>query len=300
MARHTVLILILTALAATACSKPAAPRPVAGQLRLVSLSPALSRTLVDFGLEDRIVGRSRWCDFLPTTTPAVGDLLTIDYEQLVALAPTHVLVQAPKDGPDDRLVALAAERGWKLESWSGLDTIDDIERLVRELPSVLYAPGTDALAAATRRASGLLNDIAAALAPARDGDADLWRGSTLLVHHLDPVGVSGRETFLHDVLVRLGGVNAVTASGWPTLTLEDVTRLDPGAIVVLSTDPDAAADPRHAAGALADLDVEAVRHGRIAVLTHPDAQRPCTGIIGVARELRSILRVFARADGAAR
>ncbi len=291
--RAVLSLVLLPVVLGSSCTGPADPAAASGEPRIVSLSPALTRTLMDFGLESRIVGRSRWCDFLPESVPIVGDLLTVDYERIIALAPTHLFVQAPEDGVDGRLAALAAERGWTLATWTGLDTIDDIERLVRELPALLYPPGTPALEEASRRASALLNDIAAALAPARDGDPKVWRGTTLLVHHSEPVGVSGRATFLHDVLVRLGGVNAVQAAGWPSLTLEDVTRLDPGAIVIVTTDR-AADDPERAAGVLAELDVAAVRDGRLAVLTHPDAQRPCTGIIGVAQEMRKVLRALAR------
>ena len=55
----------------------------------------------------------------------------------------------------------------------------------------------------------------------------------------------------------------------------------------------AVTDPIAAAGVLATLDVEAIRTGRVALLTHPDALRPCSGIIGVAREMRGALRGLA-------
>ena len=142
MGRPSPFPLVLPAVAALlsilgACTEPdQRGEPPTGpecidELRLVSMSPALSRTLVDFGLARRIVGRSPFCDFLDDAVPIVGDLRNINYERLIELAPTHVLVQAE---PEEKLLALAAERGWRIGRWGTIDTIDDIERTVRELP----------------------------------------------------------------------------------------------------------------------------------------------------------------------
>ena len=49
------------------------------ELRIVSLSPAISRTLIDFGLQDRIVGRTPHCASIDPSIPVVGDLINIDY-----------------------------------------------------------------------------------------------------------------------------------------------------------------------------------------------------------------------------
>jgi iron complex transport system substrate-binding protein len=287
---------ILTAVivaALVACAPPdEGPEATAGDaaatgLRIVSLSPAISRTLVDLGLEDRIVGRSPYCTFLDADVPVVGDLLNVDYERIVRLEPTHLLVQAPRDGADPRLLATAERYGWHVGTWTALDTIDDIERLLRDLPAVLAAPdGTDT-SATVARAADLLNAMAVALAPAAGGDG-AWRGPTLLVSQVDPVLAFGRATYLHEVLLRLGASNVVTSDGWLTLTLEDVARLDPPAIIIVR--PDAHdADPVEAAAALARLDIDAARSGRIAVLAHPDALMPCSGIIEVAAEMRDAL-----------
>ncbi len=153
------------------------PAHPTGALRIVSMSPAISRTLIDFGVEDKIVGRSAWCASLDPAIPVAGDLYDIDYERLIRLEPTHVLVQPPSTGLDPTLQRLAAERGWIIGRWR-FDTIDDIEQMVREVPGVLYPQSGDARAAASARAADLLNRMAAALTPGR---AAPWSGRTLLV-----------------------------------------------------------------------------------------------------------------------
>jgi ABC-type hemin transport system substrate-binding protein len=263
------------------------------EMRIVSLSPAISRTLMDFELADRIVGRSAFCDCLDQSIPVVGDLHQVNYERLIELKPTHVLLQPAAGGTDRKLAELAGTHGWKIGQWEGLNTIDDIEGLVHDLPWLLCEDDDEQRLKMAGRVAELVNEIAGALSP---GPGETWRGTTLIVHTVQPVGVFGHGTYLHDVLTRLGGINAVSSEGWTELSLEDIATLNPQAIVIIRPGGDADADPMEVAGPLGRLQIDAATHGRIAVLTHPDALRPCTGIIGVAAEMRRLMRKFCQSD----
>ncbi|MHC4588859.1 MAG: ABC transporter substrate-binding protein, partial [Planctomycetota bacterium] len=265
------------------CSSEPREQPAAAP-RIVSLSPALSRTLLDLGLGDLIVGRSAFCGTLSADIPVVGNLYEVDYERLIRLDPTHVLIQPPAAGPDPQLQRLAGRHGWTIAPWT-INTIEDIEQVIRDLPGVLYPDRADEQAMAAGRAAAVLNDIAAALSPARGRS---WHGRTLLVSDTEPVWVFGHGTYLHDVLAALGGANAVDAEGWVELSLEDVVRLDPEAIVIVRDHGSSDVDLIEAAGPLARIDTAASRHGRIAVLWHPDAKLPSSGIVGVAKEMRRV------------
>lgn len=253
--------------------------------RIVSLSPALSRMLVDLGLGDEIVGRTPYCTALPDSVPVVGDLRNLPLEDLVRVRPTHVVVQTPRAGVDPALVDLAGRLGWHLESWAALDDLDDIARVLAELPTALAVDESER-AELAGRAGRIQADIDAAVAAGTD-TATRWRGRVLLVHATDPVGVYGTETYLDDVLGALGAENAAPVRGWGTLSLEDVVRLDPEAIVMIA--PGARVDADTALGPLADLDVEAVRDGRVALLRDPEALLPSTSVRSVARELAAVL-----------
>jgi len=169
---------------AVGCGNTPEPQPTTpGQPRIVSLSPAVSRTLLDFGLQQQIVGRSRWCASLDPAIPVLGDLYEINYEWLLRLHPTHVLVQpAASTGLDPTLERLAAEHDWVVGHWR-INTIADIEQMVRDLPAVLFPQGDPCRETAAARAADLLNRIDVALTPRR---ADLWSGRTLLVADVDP------------------------------------------------------------------------------------------------------------------
>src|SRR5262245_61670957 len=150
--------------------------------RIISLSPAISRTLVDFGLADRVVGRTPHCDALDRSIPVVGDLLNVDYEQIIRLNPTHILVQPPASGADPHLLELAKQRAWKVGQWH-LNGRDDIEQMVRELPGALFVDGSPELAGAMAKSAEILNSIAEALSP---GTQPLFRGRTLMISAVDP------------------------------------------------------------------------------------------------------------------
>lgn len=256
--------------------------------RIVSLSPAISRTLKDFGIEDRIVGRTPWCESIDESIPVVGDLYNLDYEALVKLRPTHVLVQPPATGVDRTLKALAEEKGWRVGQWR-LDSIEDVEAMVRDVPAVLAGTDAQMLDDLSSRAAELLNRLAAARSP--HGEA-VFQGRTLLVIGFDPVMAFGPGSYVHDLLVSMGGRNAVTAGAYTTLNLEDVVRLAPGAIIIVKPLAGEEVDPFDLLGPLADVEVEAVTADRVAILDHPDAAMPSTGLIGVADELREILVSF--------
>ncbi|MHC5005021.1 MAG: TroA family protein, partial [Planctomycetota bacterium] len=123
--------LVVTLAALVACGRePAAPPPAGDGPRIVSLSPAISRALVDLGLGDRVVGRTPFCAALDPALPVVGDLQHVDFERLVRLAPTHVLVQPASTGVDPRLAGLADRHGWSLQHWT-LNDVADVIELVR-------------------------------------------------------------------------------------------------------------------------------------------------------------------------
>jgi ABC-type hemin transport system substrate-binding protein len=250
-------------------------------LRIVSLSPAVSRTLVALGAEGQVVGRTPFCAALDASIPVAGDIEGADYERLIRLAPTHLLVQPPIQGIDPELERLAARKGWALGAWH-LDGIAEVRGLIDDLPDLLDA-GDGAL---RRRADRLLAALDACVTP--DGATPPWSGRTLMLSHVDPPMAFGRGTYLDELLGSLGGVNAVEARGWASLTLEDVVRLDPSAIIVVR--PGAATGLMPALVApLEGMNVEAVRTGRVAWLGHEDAFLPSAGIIDVASDLRRVL-----------
>jgi ABC-type hemin transport system substrate-binding protein len=271
--------------AESASTAPAPPRAMA-DVRIVSLSPAITRTLADMALASRIVGRTPHCRSVKQSIPVVGDLVNVDYEQLVRLKPTHILVQPPATGIDQHLTDLATQQGWILHTWK-LNNVDDIEQLVRDLPGVLFADGSPELADAARNSARILNDIAKAIAP---GQRTTFQGRVMIVNSVDPVLAAGGGTYLNDILVAQGGVNAVTDRGWVQLSMEDVARIDPDAIIVVNSGD--ANGPQELLGPLWETQISAVMKRLLGAIRHPDAQLPSSAVVEIAAEMRRNLQVF--------
>src|SRR4051794_8829475 len=61
--------------------------------RIISLSPNTTETLFAVGAGDRVVGRSRYCDYPPEAAhiPAVGGYVDVSFEAVLALHPDLVV-----------------------------------------------------------------------------------------------------------------------------------------------------------------------------------------------------------------
>ncbi|MCA9285461.1 MAG: ABC transporter substrate-binding protein, partial [Phycisphaerales bacterium] len=260
------------------------PPPHRDDLRIVSLSPALTRALLVLGLGDRIVGRSRYCTGLPATVPVVGDLREHDSELLVQLHPTDIAVQPPSTGIDPGLEALARTHGWRLHGHR-LDTIDDIRSTVRSLGRELAPADPLEAEELSRRAEDALAAIDHGLAELAADPIPEGASPVLLLFSTEPPMAFGQRTYLGELLRTVGGRNAVTAEGYPELSLEDVVRLAPSTVVLVRGDAAGTAsfDP------LRSLSVPAVVGGRLVELNEPDALIPGPNVVGVAKALRRCL-----------
>ena len=257
--------------------------------RIVSLSPALSRMLVDFGLEKNVVGRSNYCESLSSGVPVIGNLTHIDFEKLLRLSPTHLFAQPPIAGIDPTLQKLAAEHDWTLITQQPA-TLTDVRTMVAELPDAFDAQQTRKLHDQLEvRAQKLLDDLNDAVSPLQDiqRNAPL---QVLIITPGEPVTAFGRETYLSQTMQSIGGnafTNRLEDPAWAIISLEQLVRRQPDALLIVSTTGDVDTT------LYTSLDIPAVTHNRIAILTHRDSQLPSTSIVEVAGELRNILTQWA-------
>lgn len=262
-------------------SPPAATPGDAKAVRVVALSPAIAVTLADLGLADRIVARHAYDNFSNPALPVVGDQSGIDYESLVRVNPTHVLLEWGSRDPPPRLTALAASRGWTVRTFKLL-TLADIRSATGELAALVGGP--DAAAAAER----LVREMDHAWAP-RPG-LGVRVGTTLTLYWTDPVGAAGPGSFHEQILRGLGVRPAdVGRSPYAVLDPETVRRMDPDTILLIMPDADVR-DPAALLGPLSHMDLRAVRERRVAVVTDRFGQTPCSRLGGVAEAMADALQ----------
>jgi len=271
------------------------PIHTGGAPRIVALGPSVGIILQDLGLEEFVVGRHGWDLALDPELPVCGDLNGIDYENLIGVRPTHVLLEWGSQEAPRRLESLSAERGWTLRTFDLL-SLDDIESCVDEVGG-LFA---DELAEGTLE--GLRGEMARAWSP-REG---VFEGSVLLLAQTNPPAGVGPGSFHHQVLERIGGRPAIVEGGrWVRFDTEDIVRMAPEGIVLIAPRERGASQEDVTAEGLVErlgpLDREAipaVREGRLALIDHPHAHTSSTAMIGLADEVAAILeRWTSQRDG---
>lgn len=189
-------------------------------MRIVSLCPSTTETLVELGLAESLVGVTRFC-IHPADVVArlvkVGGTKDPNLARIRALRPDLVLMNAEENRQPDH-EALAAD----------LRVDVTHPRTVKEVPALLRHFGT--LTETAERAevhAVALEQALAALRPARQP----W--SYLYLIWRDPWMAAGPGTYIDDLLGLAGGVNVVTAPDYPAV---DVGALRP-AVVLLPDEP---------------------------------------------------------------
>ena len=216
----TAVLLAVTSACGRAPAE-AAHAPGAGSAtRIVSLSPALTRTVCMLGGQGAVVGRTPWCE--APDAVVVGTLEDRDLEAIAALRPTLILRQSRTADP--ALETVAASTGATVHTWH-FDGVDDVRSGLDPLAKLLAAGG---IAGAEAAARDLVARHQQAIAvPVRS------TLPVLFLFSVDPPMAFGSGTYVDDLWRAMGGVNAIGKAGYPALTAEDVIRLAPSAVVVI-------------------------------------------------------------------
>jgi iron complex transport system substrate-binding protein len=250
MGRHFVLAFAASAIAA--CSRPEAGGfDAGGARRIVSLAPSTTEALFAIGAGDRLVGRSRFCDFPPeaTSLPIVGDVEP-DLEAVLALRPD--LVVGVGGLTSGRLADKLGARG--ISTWfSDAGSLAAIGGLLRELGERAGHP---------RDASRLAESLDARERSIERSVAGAPRPRVLFVVSLAPVVAAGPKSFANELIYDAGGDNVLAEGGaWPTIGFERIVELSPDVVLDATMASDGAA--RISAQSAGWGGVRAVREGRV-------------------------------------
>jgi ABC-type hemin transport system substrate-binding protein len=212
---RAMTVLLLVALACCEESRPAPASPATAR-RVVSLSPAITSSMIDAGWGDRLVGRTPWCAAAPTV-PIVGSLMEVDLERLAATQPDLILIQRIAAGPPPGLLEAASRHGWPVQD-IGCLSLDDVRMLTGRIATALREPVP---AGAAERWKEIL-------APIPTIDAG---GPVVLLFSEEPPQAFGKDTFLAQAWAAWGGRTLPDGHGHPQVTLEDLFAMHPGRVI---------------------------------------------------------------------
>lgn len=173
------------------------------------------------GAGDRLVGRSRFCNYPPAAKalPSVGGFVDASFEAILGLAPQLVVGVRGPSGP--ALAERLAARGIATY-FPPTDDFAQIDAMLTGLGQRL-----DAVDGA-RRAKQVIADAVARVARALAGRP---KPRALMVFGLRPIVAAGRGGFPDEMLRRAGATNVVSGERYPTLGVERVLALDPDVVI---------------------------------------------------------------------
>jgi iron complex transport system substrate-binding protein len=244
--------------------------------RIVTLAPNLTETVYALGLEDRLAGDTDYCDTpsAAKSKPHVGNPQNPSLEAILALHPDLVLASTSINRLE---TADALTRLGIAVYTTDPQTVRGMLESTAHMAEVMGAAqqGTDLVRKMQQRLDALHAKF-----------EDQRMVHVLFVVWEDPLMTIGQNTFIADAL-RWAGAESIVLSKqkWPTLSLEEVVRLQPDYIVFTS---DHGAGP---ATQLADLrarpawrDLDAVERGHVVDVSE-EVVRPSPGLVDAIEQL---------------
>lgn len=272
----SLLAVVLLIVAGAGCGEREATRYADDQLRIVSLSPAITHVLIELGLQDAIVAVGDYDGLAPLGTPSLGRFVDLDLERLTTLAPTHVLVMTGEAGLPKRVTQIAEAGRFAL---ADLPYPGDVEAGLSLIEQVGEALGR---AEATRDMAEEMRDqldAFAALTAERD------RPRVLMVFNAERVMASGPGTVNDRLLHIAGGENAAAGASVsaPVYDREALRALSPDVIFLLMPgEPPLTGMDDARLASFAGLGLPAIEHGRVVLLNDPAVLLPGPSMVTTA------------------
>ena len=245
--------------------------------RIVSLAPGHTELLFAIGAGDRVVGRTRWCDYPPAVDaiPSVGDGLNPNVESILARNPDLVVFYAsPSNEP-----AIARLEQLGIATVSMLT--DDLADFIRAADLLATLTGekdrSDSLI-------GWLQHEVSTLEATRSTET---LPTVLMVAWDNPPIVIGSTSFLSQIVELAGARNAFADVDRPSLTVSIETIVERDAdLVLIASDSGIPAWAERPEWRV----VPVVRDRRFVVVTGTEFSRPSFRAPDAIRRVRTALQ----------
>lgn len=191
--------------------------------RIISLVPSLTELIIDLGLKDRLAGRTRFCIHPAEEVkdiPIIGGTKKANMEKIRAINPDYILTNKEENTKAD-IEALREEFHVALTE---IDTVEDALLAIYEIGGDLEA------SAEAGKLISKINELLDSIPQERPQTAAyfIWR---------EPWMVTGRGTYIHDVLEKWGLKNVFgDTPRYPTIQLTELKKAYPD-LILLSSEP---------------------------------------------------------------
>jgi ABC-type Fe3+-hydroxamate transport system substrate-binding protein len=195
--------------------------------RIVSIVPSQTELLFDLGLDEEVIGITKFCihpiEKFATKTK-IGGTKKLLIDKIIALKPDLIIGNKEENTQGEIEVLMQDFPVWMSDSYNledAIKTISQIGELVNRAPEaaylnhLIYAGFTDLQRLALQKN---INQRVAYL---------IWK---------DPYLAAGKNTFIDDILTKIGLVNVVTTTRYPEIELLQLPNAT-CELVLLSSEP---------------------------------------------------------------
>lgn len=256
-------MIVALALIAAACKKPPAKRSASAE-RIVSLSPSTTEAVFVVGAGERLVGRSRYCNWPAEVLrlPQVGGYVDPSYEAILALKPDLVVGAR---GPAGSAITERLEQRGIATFFPPTESLSEIDAMIL---------GIGERTGRADAAKAYVEAMHAKIRGVEEAVAKLPRVRVLLVFGLEPLSVAGPSSFPDEMLKKVHAENVVDSGGaYPTLGIERVLSLDPDVVIDAAMGEKRTAE-RMGKDAPGWGRLRAVKEGRLATIADDSILRP--------------------------
>ena len=196
-------------------------------MRIVSLVPSITELLVDLGLDDELIGITKFCihpAHLKQTKTIVGGTKNVHVDRERSNRPDLIIANR-EENTKEQVELLQTEFAVYL---TDINTLDDALNMIRETGRITNRESTAHLMASSIEIE--FNKLAKSIAsqPRRKVAYLIWK---------DPKMAAGGNTYINDMLERCGFENVLkNIDRYPTITIDYLknSALD---IILLSSEP---------------------------------------------------------------
>lgn len=190
--------------------------------RIISLVPSQTELLSDLGLDNEVVGITRFCihpQHWQQTKAIVGGTKNVKLDVVDSLKPDLIIANKEENTKPDVEALMKKYQVYV----SDVSNVDDAYKMIAAIGEL-----TDTSTKASEIISEVKNSFAAL------PSFEIKR--TLYLIWKKPWVAAGSDTFISQIMKMSGFENVVTATRYPNLSEEDIRKLNPD-VVLLSSEP---------------------------------------------------------------
>ncbi len=197
--------------------------------RVISLAPSITEIIYAINGQDNLIGVTIFCNYPEDakSKTKVGGFVTPSIEKIISLNPDLVFAHDLTDPDDIKLLQNANITAVIINTSSN---IEDIYSNIRTIARYL---GKDS------EGENLINNMKEKIEKIKKIKSELIFSSPKISHivWVDPLWVSGSNTFIDDIITTVGGVNVYSdIYRWQPVSVETLIIRDPDIIIAPSRD----------------------------------------------------------------